>query len=94
MEMKSMKRTMKTSKKRVKKKKSINNPALKDGVCCSGKVFVSGFNTFKSALKGGVLNPSYTIKTCKKMQISPWKSGFFEKTRYVVIQGEVKKLGV
>jgi hypothetical protein len=30
--------------------------------CCLGEVFVSGFNTFLTALKGGVLNPSQTIK--------------------------------
>jgi hypothetical protein len=40
----------------------INNPALKDGVCCFGNVSDSGFNTFLTALKGGVLNPSHTIK--------------------------------
>jgi len=40
----------------------INNLALKDEVCCLGKVFDSGFNTSKNALKGGVLNPSHTIK--------------------------------
>jgi death-on-curing protein len=40
----------------------INNLALKGEVCCFGKVFVSGFNTFLTALKGGVLNPSHTIK--------------------------------
>ena len=31
----------------------INNLALKDEVCCLGKVFDSGFNTSKNALKGG-----------------------------------------
>jgi hypothetical protein len=35
---------------------------MNGGVCCLGKVFASGFNTFLSALKGGVLNPSHTIK--------------------------------
>jgi len=30
-------------------------------VCCLGKESVSGFNTFLTALKGGVLNPSQTI---------------------------------
>ena len=46
---------------------SINNPALKDGVCCFGKVFVSGFNTLLSAPRLAresvqkVLNPSHTI---------------------------------
>ena len=44
----------------------INNLALKGEVCCLGKVFVSGFNTFLSALKGGVLNPSHTIKKEEK----------------------------
>ena len=39
----------------------INNLALKDEVCCLGKVFDSGFNTSKNALKGEVLNPSHTI---------------------------------
>ena len=29
---------------------------------CFGKELVSGFNTFLTALKGGVLNPSPTIK--------------------------------
>jgi hypothetical protein len=45
--------------------KKINNPALKDGVCCSNKVLHSGFNTFSTALKGGVLNPSARIKNVK-----------------------------
>jgi hypothetical protein len=40
----------------------INNLALKDEVCCSGKVLDSGLNTQEYALKGGVLNPSLTIK--------------------------------
>jgi hypothetical protein len=44
------------------KETGINNPALKGGVCCSNKVLHSGFNTFLTALKGGVLNPSARIK--------------------------------
>jgi len=45
----------------LKESGEINNLALKDEVCCLGKVFDSGFNTSKNALKGGVLNPSHTI---------------------------------
>jgi hypothetical protein len=40
----------------------INNLALKGEVCCSPEVMHSGFNTFVTALKGGVLNPSARIK--------------------------------
>ena len=39
----------------------INNPAASSGVCCFGKVSVSGFNTLWNAPRGGVLNPSHTI---------------------------------
>ena len=51
-------------------------PAMNGRACCLGKVFVSGFNTLFNALKGGVLNPSRTIKdsilntvgdTCEKI---------------------------
>ncbi|MDR2618288.1 MAG: phosphoribosylformylglycinamidine synthase [Treponema sp.] len=40
----------------------INNLALKGEVCCSRKVLHSGSNTFLTALKGGVLDPSARIK--------------------------------
>jgi len=45
----------------------INNPALKDGVCCSRKELHSGFNTEITALKGGVLNPSARISGGSKV---------------------------
>jgi hypothetical protein len=51
-----------------------NNLALKGRGCCLGKVFVSGFNALLSALKGGVLNPSQTIKKSRP------KGGLFRYT--------------
>ena len=38
-------------------KVGINNPAASSGVCCSGKVFVSGFNTFFKCPKGRGIKP-------------------------------------
>ena len=41
----------------------INNPAASSGICCFGKEFDSVFNAFLNAPRGGVLNPSHTIKS-------------------------------
>ena len=49
----------------------INNLALKDEVCCLGKVFDSGFNTQNNALKGGGIKPIANNKTSEKKTCKP-----------------------
>jgi hypothetical protein len=66
--------------------KIINNPATSSGVCCCGKVSVSGFNTLRSAPRGGVLNPSHTIKgglACFQFKPQNQDQKIFSVNRYV-----------
>jgi hypothetical protein len=50
----------------------INNLALKGEVCCSPEVLHSRFNTFLTALKSGVLNPSARIKYSGRKNNEAW----------------------
>jgi hypothetical protein len=70
--------------------RQINNLALKGEVCCSPEVLHSGFNTFLTALKGGVLNPSARMKKTDR-KIGELSNRFGELAEHLVAPGIARR---